>query len=80
MDTTHIDVKELCVRSMHVTADGAPEDFEAVRRTVKLTHSAVEALRGHLQRQLEEIRRDLCGERTALSLPRRLASLWTVGT
>ncbi len=30
MDTTHVDVKELCVRSMRIMADGAPEDFEAV--------------------------------------------------
>src|SRR3712207_56981 len=30
MDTTHLDVKELCVRSMRIMADGAPEDFEAV--------------------------------------------------
>jgi predicted ester cyclase len=30
MDTTHVDAKELCVRSMHIMADGTPEDFEAV--------------------------------------------------
>lgn len=31
MDTTHqIDAKELCVRSMHIMADGTPEDFEAI--------------------------------------------------
>ena len=30
MDTTHIDSKELCIRSMQIMADGTPEDFEAV--------------------------------------------------
>jgi len=30
MDTTHTDLKELCVRSVHVMADGTLEDFEAV--------------------------------------------------
>ena len=30
MDTTHVDVKELCVRSIHVMADGTLEDLEAV--------------------------------------------------
>ena len=30
MDTTRIDVKELCVRSVHIMADGTLEDFEAV--------------------------------------------------
>lgn len=30
MDTTHVDAKELCVRSIHIMADGTPEDFEAV--------------------------------------------------
>jgi predicted ester cyclase len=30
MDTIHVDAKELCVRSMHIMADGTPEDFEAV--------------------------------------------------
>ena len=30
MDTTHVDVKELCVRATHIMADGKFEDFEAV--------------------------------------------------
>ena len=30
MDTTHVDVKELSVRSIHVMADGTLEDFEDV--------------------------------------------------
>lgn len=30
METTDIDAKELCVRSVHIMADGAFEDFEAV--------------------------------------------------
>ena len=30
MGTTRVDAKELCVRSMHIMADGTPEDFEAV--------------------------------------------------
>ena len=30
MDTTSIDNKELCARSVHIMADGNPEDFEAI--------------------------------------------------
>jgi predicted ester cyclase len=30
METTHIDAKELCVRSVHIMADGAFEDFEEI--------------------------------------------------
>ena len=30
MDTTHLDVKELCVRSINIMADGNLDDFEAV--------------------------------------------------
>jgi len=31
MDTTHVDAKELCVRSVHIMADGTLEDFHAIR-------------------------------------------------
>ena len=30
MDTIHTDAKELCVRSVHIMADGTMEDFEAI--------------------------------------------------
>ena len=30
MDTTHVDAKELCVRSIHIMADGNLEDLETV--------------------------------------------------
>ena len=30
MDTTHVDTKELCVRSIRIMADGTPGDFEAL--------------------------------------------------
>jgi predicted ester cyclase len=30
MDTTKIDVKDLCVRSVHIMAEGTMEDFEAI--------------------------------------------------
>jgi predicted ester cyclase len=30
MDTTYVDAKELCVRSVHIMADGTREDFEAI--------------------------------------------------
>ena len=47
MDTTHIDVKELCVRSVHIMADGTPEDFEAVVRIELPTALAEDVLREH---------------------------------
>jgi integrase len=51
----------LQVRRSLTTAKGGPvlaaPKTRSSRRTVKLTHGAVEALRGHLQRQLEEIDR-----------------------
>ena len=51
----------LQVRRSLATAKGGPvlaaPKTRGSRRTVKLTRGAVEALRGHLQRQLEEIDR-----------------------
>ena len=51
----------LQVRRSLATAKGGPvlaaPKTRSSSRTVKLTHGAVEALRGHLQRQLEEIDR-----------------------
>jgi len=46
------------------------------RRSVKLTQSAIEALRHHLQRQLGEIDRAACGKRTALYSLLRQVSPW----
>jgi integrase len=76
----------LRVRRTLVTARGGPvlmaPKTKRSRRSVRLTQGAVEALRGHLKRQLQEIDRGLarCSGRTALCSPLRAESLWTVGT
>ncbi len=77
--------RTLRVRRTLATAKDGPQltapKTKASRRTVRLTRSATEALRSHLERQLREIIvRAPCGKRAALySLPRR-ASHWTAAT
>jgi integrase len=74
----------LRVRRTLATAKDGPQltapKTKGSRRTVRLTQSATEALRSHLERQLREIDRAPYGERMAsYSLPRR-ASHWTAAT
>ena len=71
----------LQVRRTLTTAKGGPvlssPKTKGSRRTVKLTQSAIEALRSHLQRQLGEmIGRAACGKRTALYSLLRRVSPW----
>jgi integrase len=60
-DDVDLDASTLRVRRTLTTAKGGPQltapKTKGGRRTVKLTQSAVEALRSHLERQLDEIDR-----------------------
>jgi integrase len=70
----------LQVRRTLTTTKGGPvlstPKTKGSRRSVRLTQSAVEALRRHLQQQLGEIDRAACGKRTALYSLLRQASPW----
>ncbi len=77
-----LDEGTLQVRRTLTTAKGGPilsaPKTKGSKRSVKLSESAIDALRSHLQRQLEEIAGWApCGGRTALYSPRRRANLWT---
>ena len=75
----------LQVRRTLATTKGAPQlsspKTKGSRRTVRLTQSTVNALRSHLERQLEEmIGRAPCGGRTVLYSPQRRAIRWPAAT
>jgi integrase len=68
-DDIDLEIETLQVRRTLTTAKGGPvlsaPKTKGRRRTVRLSQTASEALRSHLERQLEEIdRRAVCGART----------------
>ncbi len=81
-DDVDLEAGTLRVRRTLTTAKGGPQltapKTKGSRRTVKLTHNAVQALRSHLERQLGEIDR-ACGGRMASYLPQSQAIHWIAG-
>ena len=74
-DDVDLELGTLQVRRTLTTAKGGPvlsaPKTKGSRRTVKLSQTALEAPRSHLERQLgEDTGRVLCGARTALYSPR----------
>jgi integrase len=85
-DDIDLEVGTLQVRRTLTTAKGGPvlsaPKTKGSRRTVKLSQTALEALRSHLERQLVEIDRGpaVCGVRTASYSRRKRVSRWTAAT
>jgi integrase len=74
----------LQVRRALTTAKGGPvlaaPKTKGSRRTVRLSETALQALRGHLEHQLDEIDRAICTRRTASHVPPSQESPWTAAT
>ena len=85
-DVIDLEVDTLQVRCTLTTAKGEPvlsaPKTKDRRRTVKRSQTALEALRSHLERQLEERYRPraVCGARTASNSRRKQGSRWTAAT
>ena len=77
-DDIDLEVGTLQVRRILTTAKGGPvlsaPKTKGSRRTVRLSQMALEALTSHLDHQLGEIDRAVCGARTVSSSPPRAAS------